>query len=98
MINVTKESLIDFKSAAKQFGVTIQTIRNWANRQTSPRLETVKIGGMVRTSLEALQRFVIHSDEQSQESTDAKPVHKSETDLAHQDAMRRLREVHGLNI
>jgi transposase len=96
MINVTKESLIDFKAAAKQFGVTIQTIRNWANRQTLPRLETVKIGGMVRTSLEALQRFVIYSDE-TQHTTGAHQ-YKSETDLAHEDALRRLRERHGIEV
>ena len=96
MINVTKENLIDLKSAAKQFGVTIQTIRNWANRQTLPRLETVKIGGMVRTSLEALQRFVVYSDES--QHTPSVQVYKSESDVQHEEAMRRLRDRHGIEV
>ena len=51
---------------------------------------------MVRTSLEALQRFVVYSDES--QHTPSVQVYKSESDVQHEEAMRRLRDRHGIEV
>jgi hypothetical protein len=63
MIDVTRETLLTMNEAAARFGVTAKTIREWAcpldyKRRPKRRvLETVMLGGRLRTSLEAVQRF-----------------------------------------
>lgn len=58
MIAITNEHLLSLKQAAQLIGCSIQTLRKWADSGCDGRvLETVKFGRLVRTSVEAVQRF-----------------------------------------
>lgn len=57
MIDVTRETIVSLVDVARRLGVTVQTVRNWSDRQSGPRLDTMKFGGKVVTSWEALGRF-----------------------------------------
>jgi len=64
MIDVTRESVCPLKIAAIRFGVKTKTVREWSKpvdyrkRLKERHLETVKIGGRLFTSLEAINRYV----------------------------------------
>lgn len=57
MVDVTRETIVSLIEVARRLNVTVQTVRNWADRQVAPQLETAKFGGKVVTSWEAVQRF-----------------------------------------
>lgn len=100
MVNLKTEALLNLKQAAERCGVSVKTVRNWAERMTGPRLETAKLGGRVVTTLEALQRFTVQRDtvvyQQRQVAESLRPPLMS--NAAHDDAMRRLREIHGATV
>ena len=58
MIAITTEHLMSVKQAAELIGCSVQTVRKWADSGCDGRvLETVKFGRLVRTSVEAVERF-----------------------------------------
>lgn len=66
MIDITKEKLITFEQAAEFCDVSWKTVYCWSKRTARP-LESVKLGGLRRTSIEAIQRFL-------QQGGDATPI------------------------
>lgn len=59
MIDICTEQLITFAEAAEEMGVSLWTVRRWARRGTNGvRLKVACIGRRVKTSMEALQRFL----------------------------------------
>lgn len=83
MIDTTKETLLTMQEAADRCRVSLPTVYRWASSQG---LETVKIGGARRTTLEAIQRFSV-SDQKPTECTVA-------ATSAYQLAMQRINQ-HG---
>ena len=58
MVSVVTERLMSLKQAAELIGCSIQTVRKWADSGCDGRvLETIKFGRLVRTSMEAVERF-----------------------------------------
>ena len=59
MIDIANENLFSLNEAVRQIPGRphISTIHRWRMRKDSP-LETVKIGGRVFTSQEAIERFI----------------------------------------
>lgn len=91
MVNLVAEQPITLERAAEYAGVSIQTIRNWAAGRTADgrQLETFKLGGCRRTTLESLQRF-------SQQSTDAPPSLTTAVPSDYAAACRELAREHGI--
>ena len=85
MIDFTREDPISLAKVAEMFGITPQTVRKWTKRAVSP-LESKKVGGKVYTSRSAIQRF----------SGDVPMVADHVLSEAHQEALRQLKEVHGI--
>ena len=63
MIDVNCEQLISMTEAAHRLHVAPSTIWRWRQKKgvRGRRLETVKLGGRVMTSLAAIQRFALQS-------------------------------------
>lgn len=58
MIDIAREQLLSLNDVADRIGCSIQTVRKWASVGCDGRiLETVKFGRLVRTSLQAVERF-----------------------------------------
>lgn len=62
-IDFRKETLISLAEAAKRLGVCRHTAWRWSRGLGVPsagglRLETVKVGSLFKTSVEAIQRFI----------------------------------------
>jgi len=58
MIDSKSERLMSLDQVASRIGCSTQTVRKWAASGCNGRiLETVKFGRLVRTSLEAVERF-----------------------------------------
>lgn len=96
MVNITTELLLDLKQAAQRCGVSVKTIRNWSSRATEPRLETAKLGGKVVTTLEALQRFTVQKVSGEHETRQSAAMARH-TNATHEEAMQRLKAVHGVS-
>ncbi len=67
MIDLMREKLLTLEEVAEVLRVELQTVRNWCNRATRqsrglPWLDSTKIGGIIRTSAEALQNFATASN------------------------------------
>jgi len=59
-----REKVLTLEEAAEIVKVELQTVRNWCNERLMrqrglPWLDSEKLGGVVRTSAEALQRFAM---------------------------------------
>jgi hypothetical protein len=96
MVNIATEAMLDLKQAAELCRVSVKTIRNWATRVTAPRLETAKLGGKIVTTREALQRFTVQRDTEVHQQRQVAESLRPQTNDAHDEAMRRLREIHGV--
>lgn len=85
MVDVAREHVVPLEAVARKLGVSLQTVRNWSSRPHR-RLETVRAGRLVRTSWEAVQRFVIDTNQES-------PVSQTttQTTQAHEEACELLR-------
>lgn len=58
MIELGVEHLLTVREAAARLGVHVKTVRRWISPGVlGVRLDVVRLGGTVRTSREALQRF-----------------------------------------
>lgn len=68
MIDINTESLVSMTEAAKDKSLgrpSVTTLWRWRTKGAGGRkLETVKIGGTVFTSREAIERFVQHGEDQ----------------------------------
>ena len=65
MVDIRRPTL-SLEKVAEHFDTTVKTVRCWIRGVGGRRLEAVKLGGSVRTTWEALERFAIPlSDEQS---------------------------------
>lgn len=63
MIDVACERLLTKEEAADHCKVSVPTIERWIRygvRKTGRRLESVYVGGSIRTSVEAIARFCVH--------------------------------------
>ncbi len=90
MVNVASEKIVPLEAVAEKFDVSLQTVRNWAHSSTH-RLETIRVGRLIRTSWEAVQRFAVQNDTTEEESvmqTIARPM----VSPTHEESCRRLRE------
>lgn len=97
MIDFTRETVISLREAARRMGVTVQTVHNWAKSRTRGRtLETGKVGGARRTTLEALHRFSDQS--RGGAAVGAKKPRRPMGDGGHAEAMRIAREELGMNV
>ncbi len=89
MIDLAKEDPIHVNEVCKLFGVHRCTVEGWFDRG----LEKAKVGGLVYTTREALQRFA------SGDVTEADPhsnPEESNQDEGYQEARRGLREAFGI--
>ena len=75
-------------AVAAWFGIHIRTVRKWCSASSTPRLETVKLGGLVVTTKEALQRFGDHRQ-------DSAAATNAGRNVEHDEALRNLQERHG---
>lgn len=58
MINLASESLLSWEQAGEQLQVSKATLHRWITSGVKGiRLEAVRVGGLWRTSAEAIQRF-----------------------------------------
>ena len=88
MIDLTTESLLRVDEAAKLLGVHRRTVENWFKRG----LESTKIGRLVYTSREAIQRFSRPVDpQQIQENCERHYAESSAARLAREYAKKRHR-------
>jgi hypothetical protein len=85
MVDVARENVVCLEDVARKFDVSLQTVRNWANR-SGHRLETIRVGRLVRTSWEAVQRFAVDNAQESLAVQVTRMEHSE-----HDDAVRRLR-------
>ena len=83
MIDIACEQIITLEEAALRLKVSVATVRGWANRGRRKQLETIKLGGTRRTSVEALQRFA----EQSGSPTQSPTPERAEDSPAYRAAM-----------
>jgi len=90
MVDVSRENIVPLEAVASKFDVSLQTVRNWAKR-TGHRLETIRVGRLVRTSWEAVQRFAVE-DDIDEESTVIQTVKEPRTSPTHEESCRMLRE------
>lgn len=89
-IDITRETVVDLNDVARRLRVHIKTVRGWGKRLNGRRLETVKLGGKIVTSLEALQRFAISNGPGGAgDSKSPRPRPKP-------DSARCLKEAHGI--
>ena len=91
MIDITRETAIALADVASLLKVSIVTVRRWASRVGSQRLETVKFGGKVVTSLEALQRFGQQHDDSEELVVAGVPAGSQAS-----DERRQLKARHGI--
>lgn len=87
MIHLLNETVMDVKDVAARFRVSQITVYRWFDRG----LERVKLGGCVRTSLEAVQRFA------GQGIKESKPASHQPLD-AEQEAARKRLEARGVKV
>ena len=96
MIDIARETLLSVADVARKLGVTRKAVYDWINRSaTHPNkhLESVRVGGKVLTSENALRRFAQQSDdEQGSEQPERYP------NLSHEEVARQLLEEHGIDI
>jgi transposase len=90
VVDVAREKIVPLEAVAEKFDVSLQTVRNWAN-SSKHRLETIRVGRLVRTSWEAVQRFAIQRDTQ-EESSVIQTITRPSVSSTHEDSVRRLRE------
>lgn len=61
MIDVTKDEMLSLSEVCNRLKVTkkpaLSTVRRWTQGIRGTRLETIRVGGAVMTSLQALQDF-----------------------------------------
>ncbi len=59
MIEIDREQVLALDDVARMLRVTTKTVRNWASGKNvrKRRLETFKVGGAVRTTREAVEKF-----------------------------------------
>lgn len=89
MIDVAREKLMTKEEAAQFCGVSVETIDRWMEKgvqRTGKRLESLLLGGSVRTSIEAIARFSVQ-----REQADS-PRAKSVNTRAHQ-AQEQIRHM-----
>lgn len=88
MINLQSEQLLTLAAAAQHLPTRphVSTIWRWA---ATGGLETVRLGGRVYTSAEALDRFAEHRGGRPKPS-DSTPTPKRQREIA--DAERKLRD------
>ncbi len=61
MIDWKKETLISLREAAERLNCDLRTVRRWAAYgHDGKRLETIRAGRLLRTSIQAIDRFVSH--------------------------------------
>lgn len=58
MVDVMRQEMLTLKEVAEHLRVNYHTVRNWTLRETGPRLDFVRAGGRIRTSVEAVERFL----------------------------------------
>lgn len=91
MIDLKEEKPITLTAVAQRFGVSLQTVRNWTNNRTR-QLETVRMGRLVFTTWEALQRFAIQSIERQKEADAVRAtIRRPQVSATHEESVRRLR-------
>ena len=93
MIDFTKDSVITISEAAKVAGVTEETITNWTTEGACGRkLDSCKMGGLRRTSLEAINRFIVQRGDAADAAKKSPPnrKHRGEQAAADVDGMPRL--------
>lgn len=67
MIDFVNESTLSLLDAARLLGVDIATARNWEKHgKNGRRLDTCLTGGVVMTSLEAINRFSVQRGDNNQ--------------------------------
>lgn len=94
MIDIQHEQLCSLTDVARRLGVSLRTLYVWASPATSPRLETCKLGRVVRTSWEAVSRF--SKQRASDEPIEPSPLAAANnTRERHNAAMALIRERHG---
>lgn len=90
VLDLIHETPISLPKAASRFGVSLQTLHNWASGRTGRRrLSTVTMGRRRFTTLEELQRFSASDEEMKSTLTRS-------TDPQHEAAVKRLEEHHGI--
>jgi hypothetical protein len=60
MVDFANEIPVKLSDAARRFNVSTRTMHNWIRGIGTPQgrvLETAEVGGMIYTSLQAIQRF-----------------------------------------
>lgn len=87
MIDPQRESVCTLDEVSRRLRVHPRTVYNWARRTLGSRLETIKLGGTLRTSWEAVDRF-----KQSNTPT-TKPAERRRSAAA---ARTKLKELHGI--
>jgi len=98
MTDLLDETLIELQEVADWLKVELQTVRNWTDRDARERrglpwLEADKIGGVIRTSREAVKRF----RSAGKPAPIAQPSQQQRLDAQHHaDTMRALKERHGM--
>ena len=92
MIDVANVKLVTLGAVASLLSVRVRTVREWIAVRHVPVLETVKFGGRVYTSLQALQRFGQQRDGTRSPSGTVPVARQSNYD----DAIRNLQAKHGL--
>jgi DNA-binding transcriptional MerR regulator len=89
MIDLRHEQLLSFEDAARRLGCSIRTVRHWAAVGfEGRRLEFIKLGRLLRTSVEAINRFSTH--EHSEPDSRLTPSQRNR-----QRARQALHERHG---
>jgi len=89
MIDIRREQTATLEEAADRLKVNVVTVRRWA---AARQLETYRAGRSIRTSWEAVQRFIGQSDDTDDLAGAGAPVRPSPSD----DARRQLLERHGI--
>ena len=90
MIDVQRETLMTLEEAAKRLKVTKAAITKWFRVGVNGRrLETVKLGGARRTSLEALSRFAQHPQPNGSSPVPTESARAAQEYIARRRAMRQ---------
>lgn len=90
MVDIAREQIVPLEEVAKKFGVTLQTVRNWTKRGKH-RLEAIRVGRVVRTSWEAVQRFAANSE--SDPAAIQQIIKQPQVSETHEESCRLLREM-----
>lgn len=89
MIDLIHQKPVSLKAAAEYFGVSAKTVRCWSRGVGGRRLDTVKVGGLLFTTMEAIQAFA------APVGTERITTTLTTLERNYREASRLLREEHG---